>query len=722
MNEYNQVSQTIQSIIDRISPYASEETLSGLQRIDKNFSKKIEDFYQENRKLNIGVIGRVKAGKSSFLNTLLFGGEEILPKAATPKTAALTKMEYSETNRVVIEFYTPEEWEGIESDARLGDKNEITRSAKELVDMARNRGLYVPDILSKGNLDRTFGEYQELLQFLNDYVGENGTYTPLVRSVVIYMNREEFKDISIVDTPGLNDPIPSRTQRTKEFIEVCDVVFFLSRAGSFLDVNDWELLCKQLPQKGVKKMVLVASQYDGGLRDVLKKPEKKQFFGKKPDWKVETKSASKADNLPDARKIVASSLERRVKEKISSFEAKADMGSHDMILKILKECEKPVLVSARAQDMSRKDPKDYSPEEKADYEFWKGFLLPEQMKEEFASIGNFHQIEEIYGSIKDEKKRILEERRRGFIPTVYIELNQYLRDLLNEEEKRLEYLKTNNQDSVEMQQRFFQNQINGIKADVAEVFGDTLEKIKMQKQDINRTLREMSLDAAKLETRTGTEVHYETNVSYKFKLGPIKLGREVSYDSYTTTYTYLAASDALEQITAYGKHAASAIEEVFCTTVELKTYRRRLLETVARNFDTGDKDFDVNYFRIVVQNILNRIDFPEVHIDVSKELEEIGNEFSGEIRRDSDQDRFRRALSKTVEKLYVSIQGKVDVTISDFQKDMWEHEIVLCDNILEKVLKEFETLKQDMANKEREKEKGEGYVQAIKDALSEMRS
>ena len=38
-----------------------------------------------------------------------------------------------------------------------------------------------------------------------------------------------------MDTPGLNDPIPSRTIRTKEFMELCDVVFFLSQAGSFLD-------------------------------------------------------------------------------------------------------------------------------------------------------------------------------------------------------------------------------------------------------------------------------------------------------------------------------------------------------------------------------------------------------------------------------------------------------------------------------------------------------
>lgn len=69
----------------------------------------------------------------------------------------------------------------------------------------------------------------------------------------------------------------------------------------------------------------------------------------------------------------------------------------------------------------------------------------------------------------------------------------------------------------------------------------------------------------------------------------------------------------------------------------------------------------------------------------------------------------------------MSIQENVDVTIRDFQKDMQEHQTVLCDNILEKVQKEFDALKADMTNKEREIEKGGQYVQAMKDILCEMK-
>ncbi|MGN1175817.1 MAG: dynamin family protein [Roseburia sp.] len=721
MTEYEEVNNKIKDIIEQISPYATEEQLDDIQRINDNFTMKIEDFYREGRKLNIGVIGRVKAGKSSFLNTLLFNGEEVLPKAATPKTATLTKMEYADENRIVVEFYSEEEWEGVVEDAKLGDKNEITESAKELVDMARDRGLDVKKILSEGTLDRTFAEYSDLINFLNNYVGENGEYTPLVKSVIIYMNREEFKDVSIVDTPGLNDPIPSRTQKTKEFIEVCDVVFFLSKAGSFLDVNDWELLCKQLPQKGVKKMILVASQYDLGIRDVLKKEQKNDFFGgREPEWCKQAKPSNKATNVEDAKKIVAENTSSRIREMVALFETRHSSGSHDAIIKMLKECTTPVLMSSRAHDMYVKEVSEYNKEERNDLQFWKNFIPEEKRKEEFRKIGNFDRIREIYMGIKEEKKYLLEQKQREFIPKVYLELKDYLTDVKSQMELKLEYLQSNDCDSLEKNKREFESKITAITADIAEVFGNTMEEIKQKKMDINKELRELSIQASKLETHTGTETHHGTNTTYAFKLGPIKLGRHDSSYSYTTTYTYLEASDALEQINVYGKSAASEIENVFRETVELKKYRRKLLETIIRNFDTSDDEFDANYFRIIVQKALNSIDFPEVHIDVSKELEMVGNQFSGEVRNTSDQDKFRNLLSVTVEKLYATIVGKVDTTISEFQQAMDRVEKSLADNILKQVTAEFESIKHAIEDKEMEIANGTKYIEILSSLLNKI--
>ena len=119
--------------------------------------------------------------------------------------------------------------------------------------MCKEKGLVPSEYIAKGSDEFMFSSADELMERLDDYVGENGTYTALVKNVTICMNNPDLKDISVVDTPGLNDAIASRTDRTRQFIELCDVVFFLSRASQFLDKNDLRLLTSQLPQKGVKK-------------------------------------------------------------------------------------------------------------------------------------------------------------------------------------------------------------------------------------------------------------------------------------------------------------------------------------------------------------------------------------------------------------------------------------------------------------------------------------
>ena len=57
------------AVIERLSSKATKSDMAMLDKLIENFKIKTEDFYRENRKLNIGVVGQVKAGKSSILNT-----------------------------------------------------------------------------------------------------------------------------------------------------------------------------------------------------------------------------------------------------------------------------------------------------------------------------------------------------------------------------------------------------------------------------------------------------------------------------------------------------------------------------------------------------------------------------------------------------------------------------------------------------------------------------
>ena len=189
--EFTEFTGKVEHIISEVDGYAKEDDIAGLNKLITNFRIKTEDFYRENRQLNIGVIGQVKAGKSSFLNTLLFEGKEILPKASTPKTATLTKMEYSEKNIIQIEYYSTDEWGILEDNAVVDLDDEIYTSAREIVDMVKKNGIDPYPYLEKGYDRIEFATYEDLILSLNDYVGEDGKFTPIVKAVTLYLNKEE---------------------------------------------------------------------------------------------------------------------------------------------------------------------------------------------------------------------------------------------------------------------------------------------------------------------------------------------------------------------------------------------------------------------------------------------------------------------------------------------------------------------------------------------------
>ena len=188
-DEFQYFLTDVENIITDITPLAKKEDITGLKRLIVNFKIKTDDFYRENRKLNIGVVGQVKAGKSSFLNTLLFNGQEILPKASTPKTATLTKMEYSKENIIQIEYYSIEEWEVLEDNARVELDDEIYSSAREIVNMVKRNGLEPKPYLEKEIERKKFDTYDDLISNLNNYVGEDGKFTPIVKAVTLYLNK-----------------------------------------------------------------------------------------------------------------------------------------------------------------------------------------------------------------------------------------------------------------------------------------------------------------------------------------------------------------------------------------------------------------------------------------------------------------------------------------------------------------------------------------------------
>ena len=235
--------------------------------------------FDGDRLLRLGVVGQVKAGKSSLLNLLLFGGKEVLPKAATPMTASLTHITKSDRDEIEVEYYTKKDWAEIEEHAKEykrmkeEDENRTTQvptfvqASHELVEMAAERGLQVGQHLDTTSVETV--PVSDMNDRLTSLVGAQGKLTPLVKSVTIRC-AEGVPDLDIVDTPGINDPIVSRSRRAEKMLVGCDAVLLLSYAGQFMEAPDVEFFERKLPQEGISDSdrLIIGSKFDSALIDV----------------------------------------------------------------------------------------------------------------------------------------------------------------------------------------------------------------------------------------------------------------------------------------------------------------------------------------------------------------------------------------------------------------------------------------------------------------------
>lgn len=214
----------------------------------------------DNDKLTLGVIGQMKCGKSTFLNSLIFG-DDVLPAATTPMTASLSVITYGEEKSIEAEFYTKAEWDALKFESsRILDENARDeekskhQAAEELVAKSKKLESEIPALLGQKKKD----SFEKLIE----YVGADGKYISITKSVTIYYPKDYLKGVEIVDTPGFNDPIVSREERTKEFLKSADAVLMLLYAGQPFSSTDKSIIFDTVRSCGVAKVLMGVNKYD----------------------------------------------------------------------------------------------------------------------------------------------------------------------------------------------------------------------------------------------------------------------------------------------------------------------------------------------------------------------------------------------------------------------------------------------------------------------------
>lgn len=698
--------------------------------------KQVEDGWQDvvdtNRTLKIGIVGGVKAGKSSFLNALLFRGRDILPKAATPMTAALTKISYSETPYAKIVFYEDKDWNAILQNAATFDErletaiasekkrraekqksiytrklqnnmaavqedsldqytierlkkniDEEFRACKELAEMADTRGVAVNTLLGS---DKEIPLSDNLEADLKEYVGAEGKYTPFVKYIELGMNEPMLKDLEIIDTPGLNDPIVSRSIVTKRFLKNCDAAFLMSFCGQFMSTQDVTFLLKALPQEGIRHVVLIGSKFDSVLQE--------KSYANMPLLQamrqlIDKLSAAASDTIQRNSSSTSSQGKRFTKALppvfISSllYTAAQKMKNHEL----LSEEEK------KSIDNLAKSYKDF---EKGNADF-------------LIDISNIDE------GIRKEKLTIYKQERNRIL-----------------QEKSEEYIK--------QKELGFLNQLNEIQKVAQQNLSDLEEldkgEILKKQRDINRaldlargtlelTFKEAAFDAKKQLKFIEHEIMGEQNrfrdIKSENKQGKPEKKTE-GYLWWKKTYTVreewrqAAVADAVIQVDDFANEAKRHLEEDLQYAISVDQIEGKLKKQIVNVFQEANVPYEVEEILGYIKLDMHTLTHPSISVDKEKYVNEIEEAFPNNVVKDNEVEGLRLYLEKVLNQISRDMEEELNNEAERISDELNQKAVTFVDKIQNKIQESGNRLVRQLEEKEKNIENCKTFIQEVKQA------
>lgn len=684
----------LQHILDALAPHADtldSEALNELGATAQKFHKDLDALREKDRNLCIAVIGQMKSGKSSFLNAALFG-RDVLPKAETPMTAALTSIVYSEKSRAEVSFYSADDWAGIErsafeydecyqrEEARLREqdgggpfappvapgKAEIERNidpalkaCAELVDKAREHGLQVADYLGRTSVIDDMDDAGQLASALQEYVGSGGRFTAITKMTTLYLNDQRLEGLEVVDTPGFNDPVVSRGAITRNHLARCDVIFFLSPLGQFLGAADMRVFREQLPEAGLgqKAVYLVGTQRDIALRQ---------------DGKLVTNAARLAERIEPARREAAKLqamlqlLERKMGAIANdAFEAQLTRGVADeRTRRLLDELRlsPPFFISAwaalTAGQFDRLSADDRTHLERLQQGTGVGFD-PERLK----LLSNIPALfTEIVGQ-RSRKQELLAGKEKALSAG---------RDMTVR--RCLDQIKTR----LAAQRRQLQQHTI---ADLERMEQDVVERLARGKLGLEDVFDEQAVNASKAFALLKTELR---GLSRTFTVKAIKETKSEAYQedvsffkglfghTWETRYrnvetVHASVQDAVEQIDRFAHQCVERFEKRITECINLDGLRRNVSKAAMALFDTGSAEFDGDLMLSGINKSLRRIAIPTVDFGSTVFTEKIIKQFgSGRVTADAVET-LQQAHRAAIQTVLADIEKLVDRKIAEIE-------------------------------------------------------
>lgn len=682
---YDEIASYIIRDLKGYSSYYDENTFNEFKSIFESLPVKIENSRKENRALKIGIVGEVKAGKSSFLNSLLFSGNDILPKASTPMTAALTKLSYAEKPCARIVFYSKKEWQFVDDMARSYDKkvaelceefrqkrNKLNRNSKikdalkirnhnnltdeeilplikdnisdKLISCNELRNLYLK---STENLDNYLGQkvtisLEDINQNLNDYIGAEGKFTAIVKHVEIKINNPILLDFEVVDTPGLNDPILSRSEATKKFLGECDVVFLLSYTGQFLKQEDISFMCNTIPREGIKEVVIVGSKYDSGLLD-----------------------DNKSNSLKTARDNTIRSYNNQAKNNLERVLNKGSLYTNS--IQKLYDSLPPIYISSLLYSAAirKKRGLSYTDEQN---------LIISNLKKRFDDFVDSKEILVKLSGIKDiqdnklnilklSKNSIIEEKNKNILDSNKLNLLECLDDILNQATLNKNILEKSDKVALDKKKDTILNNLNAMRREISSVIYSTAS-------DVHNSLVTLSTEIDSLvnkhnkffvEEKTRTENYIKESGLF----GWVKKTeeREIYYYEVST-------SEVADNINNYIVSCKTLANDILKKAIDRDELKIKLKNVILSGFDTSEDNFDENEILTPLNQLLKDIQIVQLKIDTEFYKNKVFEEFPNGLAMDSDIHKLKIHQSLILGQVSTYLKNEIDKYDENSQNDL----------------------------------------------------
>ncbi|MFP6142107.1 dynamin family protein [Helicobacter pylori] len=755
-----------QGLQERAKPFISDNAVIKAEELEKT----LKELQNTNRDLKVGIIGRVKAGKSSLLNALIFEGVEVLPKAATPMTASLTILKYANTLSAEVKFYSPKdiaelkneheryvrefdkivdeevkkqkEKQSLSNRAKEGFKNlsnkfsgnksdkeapkervlsdkEINERAERIAKNTLNEDTKLVsshdqyEKIKKSGLLNTetkdsriqANSLEELNQKLLQFVGADGKYMPCTKAVQISLNNPNLKDLEVIDTPGVNDPIVSREERTKALLKDCDVVFIISPSGQFLTDSDMSLFDRVSNKEGLQEIYFVASQADsavGSMSEIEKSgqhlPTAFENAQKALSSQLNSIMGALIENYPNQREI----FEKAIKNGV--------ILASGVCFSMYKDFNNQASWESKKEEY-------YNTLRNLTNAYPDAFNSADKSEESLLLLSNMGAIEERLKKAAQEKEKIMLENLESKIESQANNLHNLITQLLQDLEEEKKRVKNADMGAIKEQIKAYEKLSGNIEMKFREAYEEFIfHFIKNTKDGLNETLMKAIRTAKTRSREEEEEERYTERVKQGGAWGSFKRNflwwadDDAGYDEVERTRATIKAGAVLDYLTEMHECCESALNDsansfkvVFKKELYAKVFKQ-LREIIS------DDLIDEVAFQKSVMAVLNSIEFKE--FDYTDKL-------PGEIRgktgflKGDEANAFIQSVEMHVRNFEAETKKDVKGYIGGLRENLEKQNFA--SDTLKKLQKDMQNLQNQVQNKEQSIAQLDAKIQALKE-------